>query len=606
MSEDTRERPMEAAPRKALPPHSRSRTTQIVIDGAAGAGKSSVGEAVARRLGYLYVDSAVFYRALTVMALRRNVPVDDEVALLALLVAVPITITPPTVADGRQYTVLAGSEDITPDLHILGVAEHVSVVARHPKVREALITAMRATASAYDVVMVGRDIGMAVLPDATLKITLSKSPEERARHRHDELVAEMGEGAPSLRHVLADIEQHDRRDAVHAGTAPGAIRIENRGGQLDAVVDQITALVHVRLATEGLANTFTSSTELWKSVAPPPPPPSPVQSSPSNPPASPLSDQLPPSVSDGPFPPIVDTAENERTELTSQIALDRVAFAAYYPKEVDRHRATPLLIYLALDEVGTLAKVAALAAERLTGRLNQYRSGLADARMALRRGAKLRLVPTIPGFRINPQWMDVTWDEDAQQHEFSIRAAAAPEERAAEGAVRIYQGLTLRAEIPLSIFVARKAGAAQTPDAFATAVARAYRSVFASYSHRDTPVVQSCEAAARAIGDRYLRDVMTLRSGQIWSDELKAMIAAGDVFQLFWSKHAAISPFVRQEWEYALTLQANRPGFIRPVYWSSAPHTIPHELSTLHFEPLSLTALGWSTLRRVLYSLRTG
>lgn len=298
--------------------------------------------------------------------------------------------------------------------------------------------------------------------------------------------------------------------------------------------------------------------------------------------------------------------ESEKSAPAQPVALERVAFAAYYPKEIEPRKATPLLVYLALDEVGTLAKVAALASERLAGRLDQYRSGMADARMALRRGAKLRLVPTISGFRVNPQWMDVTWDEDAQQHEFSVRAETAPEGRAAEGAVRVYQGLTLRAEIPLSIFVARKAGAALTPDDFASAVARAYRKVFASYSHRDMPVVESCEAAAQALGDRYLRDVMTLQSGQVWNEQLKAMINQADVFQLFWSKNAARSPFVREEWEFALALQANRPGFIRPVYWSPIPYPIPGDLNPLHFEPLSLSALGWGAFRRWLYSLQAG
>jgi hypothetical protein len=286
-------------------------------------------------------------------------------------------------------------------------------------------------------------------------------------------------------------------------------------------------------------------------------------------------------------------------------ALERVAFTAYHPREVQRGRPAPLLVYLALDDAAALAQVAAQAAERLAGRLDQYRAGIADQRLTLRRGAKLRIIPTVPGFHVNPQWMDVTWDEDAQQHEFSIRADGAPSGHASEGAVRIYQGLTLRAEVPLSIFVSEGAGARLTPDAFASASARAYRRVFASYSHRDTPVVESCEAAAEAIGDRYLRDVMTLQSGQLWTSQLMKMISEADVFQLFWSKNASSSGYVRQEWEYALTLQTNRPGFIRPVYWSTAPFAIPPQLNPLHFEPLDLSALGWGPVRRFFYLMQS-
>jgi CMP/dCMP kinase len=231
-----------------------SRTAQIAIDGPAGAGKSTVGEAVAQRLGYLYIDSGAFYRALTVMALRADPPVDDEAGLLALLAAAPIQIARPTVADGRQYTTLAGGEDITPDLHTLRVAEHVSAVAHHPKVREALIAAMREMAGAHDVVMVGRDIGLVVLPGATLKIALTAPPEERARRRHADLVADMGEEAPGLDRVLADIEERDRRDAEQMTLASDAVPIENRDGQFEAVVERIIALLNERLAARAAAD----------------------------------------------------------------------------------------------------------------------------------------------------------------------------------------------------------------------------------------------------------------------------------------------------------------------------------------------------------------
>lgn len=232
-----------------------SRTAQIAIDGPAGAGKSTVGEAVAQRLGYLYIDSGAFYRTLTVIALRDGAPVDDEEALLALLAAAPITISHPTVTDGRQYTALAGGADITPDLHTLRVAKHVSAVARHPKVREALIAAMREMAGAHDVVMVGRDIGLVVLPDATLKIALTAPPEERARRRHADLVADMGEEAPGLDRVLADIEERDRRDVEQMTLASEAVPLENRDGQFDAVVERIIALLNERLAARARADT---------------------------------------------------------------------------------------------------------------------------------------------------------------------------------------------------------------------------------------------------------------------------------------------------------------------------------------------------------------
>ncbi len=277
-----------------------SRTAQIAIDGAAGAGKSTIGEAVAQRLGYLYIDSGAFYRALTVMALRRGVSVNDEAALLALLAEAPIHITRPTVADGRQYTVLAGGEDITPDIQTLRVTENVSAVARHPGVREALIAAMRAMADAHNVVMVGRDIGLVVLPDATLKVALSAPPAERARRRHADLVADMGEEAPGLDRVLMDIEARDARDAGRMTLAADAVPVENPNGQFDAVVDRIIALLNERLAARAPA------------IAEAPEPPAIISPAPE-----------PPAIAEAPEPPAKPRARREGAYVAPKVTAGR-------------------------------------------------------------------------------------------------------------------------------------------------------------------------------------------------------------------------------------------------------------------------------------------
>ncbi len=218
---------------------------QIAMDGAAGVGKSTIGERVARQLGYLYIDSGAFYRALTLLALRRGVSPDDEAALLALIAAAPIRITHPIVTDGRQYSVFAADdgEDLAPELHSLDVTRNVSAVARIPAVRAALIARMREMANAHSVVMVGRDIGQVVLPAATLKIALTAPADERARRRHADLVAALGDGAPALAQVLDDIEARDHKDAAQMDLAPDAIVVENRDGQFDAVVARICALL---------------------------------------------------------------------------------------------------------------------------------------------------------------------------------------------------------------------------------------------------------------------------------------------------------------------------------------------------------------------------
>ena len=288
--------------------------------------------------------------------------------------------------------------------------------------------------------------------------------------------------------------------------------------------------------------------------------------------------------------------------MARELPLEQAAFTAYHPREMPPRVWQPLLVYIALDTPAALAQVAAAANERLAGRREQFRAASGEA-TGLRRGSKLTIIPDIPGFRTNPPEMTVAWEEDAQQHEFRLRAETAQPGRAANGSVKIYMGPILRAEIPVSIFVQPSGVAASQPDTFASVVARAYRRVFASYSHRDTAIVRCCETAAQTMGDRYLRDVTLLRSGEQWDERLLDAVTEADIFQLFWSEHAAKSPAVEKEWRRALSLVPVRGQFIRPVFWSREPYTLPPELAPIHFEKLDLARLGWGPARSFLYTV---
>jgi cytidylate kinase len=160
--------------------------TTIAIDGPAASGKSTVGELLAQSLGYLYFDTGVMYRAVTWAALSRNISIGDEAAVTALAEKLRIDVTPPTASDGRQYTVLADGVDITWDIRTPEVNANVSHVSAYPGVRRALVIQQRRVAAKGPVVMVGRDIGTVVLPDADLKFYLDASVEERARRRWKE------------------------------------------------------------------------------------------------------------------------------------------------------------------------------------------------------------------------------------------------------------------------------------------------------------------------------------------------------------------------------------------------------------------------------------
>jgi CMP/dCMP kinase len=219
---------------------------RIAIDGGAGVGKSTIGERLARRLGNPYIDTGAFYRTLTALALESGVAPENASSLRLLAEAMPISITSPaaTETDGRQYTVMVGGRDYTPLLRTPAVEAAVSRVSIHPDVRATLIRRMRELAREHGVVMVGRDIGAVVLPDADLKIFLTTSPGERARRRHADLVAKYGDTAPSLESVRREIEQRDAIDAPNMQTAPGAHTIDNTNLQADEVVKRIEALLN--------------------------------------------------------------------------------------------------------------------------------------------------------------------------------------------------------------------------------------------------------------------------------------------------------------------------------------------------------------------------
>lgn len=205
------------------------RPRHIAIDGPAGSGKSTVGEQLAQRLGYLYIDTGAMYRAVAWLALQEGVDIADGPALAKLAQHAGIVISHPHIDDGRQYTVTVHGHDVTWDIRNAAVTGVVSPVSAHPEVRAILIAQQREMAKQVDgIVMVGRDIGAVVLPDADLKIYLTASLLERARRRHSELVERLGERNPTLptmEEVLADIQRRDEIDHDNMRPAEDAIVI---------------------------------------------------------------------------------------------------------------------------------------------------------------------------------------------------------------------------------------------------------------------------------------------------------------------------------------------------------------------------------------------
>jgi len=190
---------------------SSSSPSIIAIDGPAASGKSTIGRRLADALGYIFFDTGVMYRAVTWLALQRGLDVRDEAAITRLAEETEIEILPASKADGRPCDVVVNGQDITWETRRPEVDANVSIVSAYAGVRKALSAQQRRIGLRGRVVMVGRDIGTVVLPEADLKIYLDASAEERARRRYEEIRARGGEAV--YEEILARVQERDRIDS---------------------------------------------------------------------------------------------------------------------------------------------------------------------------------------------------------------------------------------------------------------------------------------------------------------------------------------------------------------------------------------------------------
>jgi CMP/dCMP kinase len=216
----------------------------IAIDGPAASGKSTLGLRLAQALRYLFFDTGMMYRAITWLVLNRGIHVNDEAAVTALAENVPIEVAPASVPDGRACDVLIEGRDITWQTRLPEVEKNVSAISAYRGVRAALSQQQRRIGQRGRVVMVGRDIGTVVLPNADLKIYLDASAEQRARRRYEEIL-ERG-GKADFDEILAKVRERDRidstRDVAPLRAAEDAVVLNSDHLTADEVFEKALAL----------------------------------------------------------------------------------------------------------------------------------------------------------------------------------------------------------------------------------------------------------------------------------------------------------------------------------------------------------------------------
>ena len=213
----------------------------IAIDGPSGAGKSTIAKAVAKAKGYIYVDTGALYRSIGLWVARKGIAKEDKENIISELGDITLELK---YVDGTQRVYLNG-EDVSDNIRTPEISLYASAVSAIPEVRAFLLDLQRDMAKKHDVIMDGRDIGTVILPDATVKIFMTASPEGRAKRRHKELLEKGIE--TTYEEVLSDMIERDRndstRDVAPAIPAEDAIHFDNSADGIEQSVNELIEII---------------------------------------------------------------------------------------------------------------------------------------------------------------------------------------------------------------------------------------------------------------------------------------------------------------------------------------------------------------------------
>lgn len=285
-----------------------------------------------------------------------------------------------------------------------------------------------------------------------------------------------------------------------------------------------------------------------------------------------------------------DTKPLDYEQLQAEWRSITPQFTAFWPGLAQPAKSYPLMVYIHREDVLDKVRDVARGFSAAMGGIQS--SGVGASFAPLQTNTILTIVPQVGGLVFDPPSSTLLWNpaESYQSATFIFELPADPAQ-SYSGWVLIYEGPIILGKIDVSIRVPhslpRTLPAGETRSTTGEGQLEPLE-VFASYSHRDTPVIEYFRRAHEESGQKLLMDVYDLRSGEEWNARLLELIDGAEVFQLFWSRRSARSEFVEREWRHALQFATRRPRFIQPVWWEDPLEPPPPELAQFHFQRVEL------------------
>jgi hypothetical protein len=293
----------------------------------------------------------------------------------------------------------------------------------------------------------------------------------------------------------------------------------------------------------------------------------------------------------GEMPRLAPQGQSQQSRAT-----EPTHFTAFYPPQVKPNAQGALMVFVHLPSAYDTIKQLASSYKTLLG--DKPSTHTTPSNAPLQAGNPITLVVRVNGLDFAKGEQTIVWQPPYQlvTFLFTVKPDASP---VLSGQILVFDGALVVGEIPLTIAVTTAQNASLPSSDIpnnAESGFKKYEAVFASYSHRDTPVMEYFRRIRQKTGQKLLVDIYDLRTGEEWNKRLLQMIDESQVFQLFWSPASASSPYCQQEWQHALGYLPDRPRFVQPVWWGKDITAPPPELAHLHFQKVALPAVTWLQL----------